>query len=421
MPADQSPGRPRPTRRQLLFGGAVAGFGAAAAVGADQAIRLAGRPGPAGAVDAAADASPAGDGELTGSGVVPFYGPHQAGIATLPQAHATLVALDLRDGIDRDGLRRLMQLLTDDAARLTRGEPALADSEPELAHVPANLTVTFAFGPEFVRRASTAAAQAPTWLRPLPAFGIDRLEAAWSDGDLLLQVAADDPFTVAHALRMLLKDTRSFATVRWTQPGFRRARGSEAPGTTMRNLFGQVDGTVNPAPPTLDFEQLVWIREGAFAGGTGMVVRRIRMDLDKWDRLDRSGREQSVGRTLANGAPLTGAEERDEPDFAAKNAAGFPVIAEFSHLRRARSENTSERFFRRAYNYDDAPSGEQISNSGLLFIAFQADVDAQFVPIQQRLDELDLLNEWTTPIGSAVFVVPPGCAEGGYVGEGILG
>ncbi|MBS3180354.1 MULTISPECIES: Dyp-type peroxidase [unclassified Pseudoclavibacter] len=421
MPGDQSPGRPRPTRRQLLFGGAVAGFGAVAAVGADQALRLAGRQEPAGAADAAADASPGGAGELTGSGVVPFYGPHQAGIATVPQAHATLVALDLRDGIDRAGLRRLMQLLTDDAARLTRGEPALADSEPELAHLPANLTVTFGFGPEFVRRASTTAMQAPAWLRPLPPFGIDRLEAAWSDGDLLLQVASDDPFTVAHALRMLLKDTRSFATVRWTQPGFRRARGSEAPGTTMRNLFGQVDGTVNPAPPTLDFEQLVWIREGAFAGGTGMVVRRIRMDLDKWDRLDRSGREQSVGRTLANGAPLTGTDEHDEPDFSAENAAGFPVIAEFSHIRRARSEDTSERFFRRAYNYDDAPTGEEISNSGLLFIAFHADVDAQFVPIQQRLDELDLLNEWTTPIGSAVFVVPPGCAEGGYVGEGILG
>lgn len=412
MAGDQAAGRPRPSRRQLLFGGAAAGFGAAAAIGADQLLRVADAPAQA------ESAEP--EGLIPGADVVPFHGAHQAGIATPPQAHATLIALDLRDGVDREALRRLMQLLTDDAARLTRGEPALADSEPELARVPANLTVTFGFGPEFVRRASTAATQSPAWLRPLPAFGIDRLEPSWSDGDLLLQIAADDPFTVAHAQRMLLKDTRSFATVRWTQPGFRRARGSEAPGTTMRNLFGQIDGTVNPAPPTVDFEQLVWMRDGVFAGGTGMVVRRIRMDLDKWDRLDRGGREQSVGRTLSSGAPLTGQAEHDEPDFAAKNAAGFPVIAEFSHIRRARSDNRGERFFRRAYNYDDAPTGDEVSNSGLLFIAFQADVDAQFVPIQRRLDELDLLNEWTTPIGSAVFVVPPGCAEGGYVGEGIL-
>ena len=44
-----------------------------------------------------------------------------------------------------------------------------------------------------------------------------------------------------------------------------------------------------------------------------------------------------------------------------------------------------------------------------------------FTPIQRRLDDLDLLNEWTTPIGSAVFAVPPGCDHGGYIGETLLG
>ncbi len=48
-------------------------------------------------------------------------------------------------------------------------------------------------------------------------------------------------------------------------------------------------------------------------------------------------------------------------------------------------------------------------------------MDAQFVPLQRRLDELDLLNRWTTPVGSAVCAIPPGCAEGGYVGEQLLG
>ena len=41
----------------------------------------------------------------------------------------------------------------------------------------------------------------------------------------------------------------------------------------------------------------------------------------------------------------------------------------------------------------------------------------QFLPVQHRLAELDLLNEWTTPIGSAVFAIPPGCEEGGWIGE----
>jgi dye decolorizing peroxidase len=31
-----------------------------------------------------------------------------------------------------------------------------------------------------------------------------------------------------------------------------------------------------------------------------------------------------------------------------------------------------------------------------------------------------LLNQWTTPIGSAVFAIPPGCQEGGYIGDTLL-
>lgn len=394
------------TRRQFLFGGAVAGVGAAAAIGIDLALT------------APTDTAAVPSTPLNGDEIVPFHGTHQAGIDTDAQAHGTFVALDLRDDVDLPALRRLMRILTDDAERLTQGRAALADSEPELALSPARLTITFGFGPGFVVRAGGAA---PTWLRPLPAFAIDRLQDEFSHGDLLLQIAADDPLTVAHATRMLLKDARGFATIRWTQQGFRRAYGSVAPGTTMRNLFGQVDGTANPRPGTTEFDTVVWTADGWLAGGTGMVVRRIHMDLDKWDRLDRSGREQSVGRTLSNGAPLTGVNEHDEPDFAATTAIGFPVIPEFSHVRRSRPDNASQRIFRRAYNYDERPANADVSDSGLVFVSFQADIDAQFTPIQRRLDDLDLLNEWTTPIGSAVFAVPPGCAEGGYIGETLLG
>ena len=397
-------GRTGSTRRQFLLGGAVAGVGAAVAVGADFALTRA---------DTEAPAAPA---PLNGSLTVPFHGVHQAGIDTAAQAHGSFVALDLRPEVDRDALRRLLRILTDDAARLTQGRGALADSEPELAVAPARLTVTFGFGQALV---APAGGSTPAWLAPLPAFRVDRLQPEFSDGDLLLQIAADDPLTVAHAQRMLLKDARSFATVRWIQQGFRRAHGTERPGTTMRNLFGQVDGTSNPQPGTEDFDRVVWSDDGWLAGGTGMVLRRIRMDLDAWDRLDRGGREASVGRTLRDGAPLTGTSEFDEPDFDATTAIGFPVIPAFAHIRRARGDG-AERIFRRAYNYDERPAGDGVSESGLLFAAFQADVARQFVPMQQRLDELDLLNEWTVPIGSAVFAVPPGCAEGGYIGETLL-
>lgn len=398
-------GHGRSTRRQFLLGGAVAGIGATAAIGADFALNRSNND------DQAVALVP-----MNGDEKVPFFGAHQAGVDTPAQAHGTFIGLDLNDGVDAAALVRLMRILTDDAARLTQGAPALADSEPELALSPARLTVTFGFGPGFVARAGGTG---PGWLTPLPAFGIDRLQPEFSDGDLLVQVNGDDPLTVAHAVRMLLKDARGFAGVRWTQHGFRRAYGTERPGTTMRNLFGQVDGTTNPQPGTKEFDKIVWAKDGWLAGGTGAVIRRIRMDLDKWDRLDRSGRDASIGRSIANGAPLTGTDEFDEPDFDAKTSIGFPVIPQFAHIRRARGDD-DEHIFRRAYNYDERPHGAEVSESGLLFVSYQADIERQFIPMQRRLDELDLLNEWTVPIGSAVFAIPPGCAEDGFIGDSLL-
>jgi dye decolorizing peroxidase len=151
-----------------------------------------------------------------------------------------------------------------------------------------------------------------------------------------------------------------------------------------------------------------------------MVVRRIEMLLDKWDRLDRTGREETVGRRLDDGAPLTGTNEHDDPDFDATTPVGFPVIAEFSHIRRARGDAKGDsklQMFRRGYNYELGPTDIAVSDAGHIFTAFQADLMTQFVPMQQRLADLDLLNEWTSPIGSAVFAIPPGAPEGGFVGQ----
>lgn len=398
------------SRRRILTTGAVALGGAA--VGAGAARQL---PGTA-------------TERLNGSQTVAFRGVHQAGITTPPQAQAALVSFDLRDGIDREALQRLMRIWTDDIERLTEGAEGLADTEPELAVFPARLTVTVGFGAG-VFEAAELQTQRPTWLEPLPAFGIDQLQDRWNGGDVVLQVCGDDDVTVAHAVRLLTKEARTFVSVRWTQRGFRRAHGSTEPGSSTRNLMGQIDGTSNPDPA--EDPGLVWVGDRSAAafgrhpawlsGGSSMVVRRIAMDLDTWDELDRGGREEAVGRRLSDGAPLTGQREQDVPDLEATNDLGLEVIGPFAHIRRARSDDDAQRFLRRPYNYDDAPDEDQLSNSGLLFITFQADVNAQYLPIQRRLDELDLLNEWTTPIGSAVFAILPGCRPGEYLGQSLLG
>ena len=262
----------------MLLGGAAAGAGVAALTACTPGI----------------DETPQDSLLDVGTDTIPFFGTHQAGIATPPQAFATFVALTLRNEADAEAIRRMLQVLTDDASRLAEGRGALADTEPELARTPARLTVTLGFGSALVRRAAGRSA-VPSWLKPLPSFGIDDLDDRWTGGDLLLHVAADDQVTVAHAVRMLLKTARATALPKWRQSGFRRSRGSEKPGTTMRNLFGQVDGTVNLRPEDDDFASGVWNDEGWMAGGTSCVLRRIRMDLDGWDRLDTPGRDQAMG------------------------------------------------------------------------------------------------------------------------------
>ncbi|MET7421226.1 Dyp-type peroxidase [Dactylosporangium sp. NPDC005555] len=403
------------SRRALLTGGAVT-----AAV-------------TAGAVAVGASVLGGGDGTVTappkdvlyGGQMVPFHGPHQAGIATPAQAHGAFVALDLAAGVDRAALRRLMLLLSDDAARLTQGRAPLADGQPELAQVPARLTVTFGFGPRLFDAAGLAD-QRPATLLQLPAFKIDKLQERWCGGDLLLQICADDPLTVAHAQRMLVKDSRSFATVRWVQRGFRRAHAMQDDGVTQRNVLGQLDGTGNPAPGSDAFAGAVWrtAADGGPAwlhGGTTVVLRRIRAELEAWDAADTAGKEFAVGRRLSDGAPLTGRHEQDPPDLAAKNELGLTVISEFSHVARAHVADDRQRIFRRPYNYDEPPTADGTADCGLIFASFQRDVGNQFLPIQRNLAEADLLNEWVTPIGSAVFAVPPGCEPGGWIGQGLLG
>ncbi|CRZ17398.1 Dyp-type peroxidase [Mycolicibacterium neworleansense] len=363
-----------------------------------------------------------------GVDVEPFYGLHQGGITTAPQSHGLFTAFDLTAGgtagtrrTERETVAAILRLWTADAARLTRGAPALADTEPELATRPARLTITVGLGTGLLDRIGPARSR-PRSARALPVFDVDRLQDRWSGGDLLLQICADDPVTVAHANRVLTKNVRSMATPRWRQAGFRNARGADASGTTMRNLMGQVDGTANL--PAADFDDLVWMSgdvHPGLVGGTLMVIRRIAMQLDTWDELDRQSKEFTVGRTLDSGAPLTGTRETDEPDFTATHH-GIPVIPENSHVALAHHRGTRERFLRRPYNYDDPPEPGQTSNTGLIFATFQRDIDEQFLPVQRRLAQFDALNQWTTAIGSAVFVVPGGVrTPNDYLGQELVG
>lgn len=419
MPVDQHSADQRGVdRRDVLVGGlsALGGLAAGAAGGVGVA-RSSAAPAPAGTGPGAGSGSEADHAttvELAGSQRRPFHGEHQPGIMDAPQAHGVWAAMDLVPGADVTALQRLMRIWTQDIAQLMAGRAPYADFEPELTATTASLTVTVGIGRRVLGLRGVTATR-PTWLEPLPAFPqIDRLDPRWSGGDVLLQICADSPITVSHAQWVLTKEARTIATVRWVQRGFRQGHGVTRPGETMRNLFGQVDGTVNPVPGRDD--AAVWCGPSAprwLQGGTTMVLRRIAMNLETWEEADPLTRDTSLGRRQREGSPLTGRAETDAPDVAATDRLGLPVIDEFSHVRRSmpHEKGLRDRFLRRPYNYDDPPAPGRLTNAGLLFVAYQAELE-QFLAVQRRLAEADLLNTWTTPIGSAVFAIPRGCREG---------
>lgn len=421
MTARPEPASPRgrdasrlPSRRALLLGGGVAGLAGAVAAGTATRAVLAGDGDSPGT-------GPTGD-PVAGAATVAFHGPHQAGITTAPaQSHAHFVALDLRPRSTRGDLLRLLRLLTDDAQRLTQGRSPLAADDPELAGLPSRLTVTVGFGAGVFDLLGRGA-DCPPVVRSMPAFRTDRLQERWSGGDVVLQVCADDPLPVSYAVRRLVRDARDVATVRWSQKGFGPARGSEPVGTTPRNLMGQRDGSANPRGGEAD--AVVWAGPDApswYRGGTTMVLRRIRMDLDTWDDLDRFARDMAIGRRLSDGTPLTGGDESAVPDPTATGADGLPVLDPNAHAVLARHRSAGERMLRRGYSYDDGPDADGRHDAGLLFAAFQPDAEAAFVSVQRRLAATDALNEWTTHVGSAAFVIPPGCAPGELIGQSLIG
>ena len=350
-----------------------------------------------------------------------FYGPHQMGIEADLQAVTNFVVFDIKDSTDVSAMLRWMTLLTDDISRLSIGEPILADPNPELAIGAARFSAYVGFGPSLFRKLGLES-QMPAGFGPLPAFKVDQLRDEFSGGDVLIHIAADDPIVLSHGTRGLIRDSLPFASVRYSQSGFAHTPGMVPAGLTHRNLMGQVDGTANPKPGTEDFNEVVWINDGPtwIQGGTQLVFRRIAMQLNTWDQLGTPAKEEVIGRKLSNGAPLTGVNEEDTPDFAARHPNGLSVIPDFAHIRRASPQSVSDRMFRRPFSYEAPPASDGTPDVGLLWTAYQRDMTKQFIPVQRRLDELDLLNEWTVPIGSAEFAIAGGVARGEVIAQALF-
>jgi deferrochelatase/peroxidase EfeB len=72
---------------------------------------------------------------------------------------------------------------------------------------------------------------------------------------------------------------------------------------------------------------------------------------------------------------------------------------------------------RRGFNFAEGIDQIGQMGAGLFFLGYQQDPRRQFVTIQKRLAENDLLNEYLFHTGTATFAIPPGVQRGGSIGE----
>ncbi|WP_425954704.1 iron uptake transporter deferrochelatase/peroxidase subunit [Xylanimonas sp. McL0601] len=425
-----APGTSRsgPSRRALLGAG-----------GAGLAALAAGFAGGFGAAKASsAPAAPVSDQQ-----VVPFHGTHQAGITTRAQDRLHLATFDLTT-TSRDDVVELLKQWTFAAERMTRGLPAgelgpvggpyeaPPDDTGEVQELtPGNLTITFGFGPSLFADADGKdrfglADRRPALLEDLPHFPGDVLEDARCGGDLVVQACSDDPQVAVHAVRNLARIAFGTAQVRWSQLGYGRTSRTSSAQATPRNLFGFKDGTANiVAEDSAALDEHVWVAPGDdpaagwLTGGSYLVARRIRMQIETWDRGSLHEQETIVGRAKGSGAPLSGGQENTEPDLARQGSDGTPLIDPASHVALAHpSVNRGVRLLRRGYNYTDGSDGLGRLDAGLFFLAFVRDPATQYVPMQNALAKNDLMSEYLRHTGSGIWAVPRGVANaGGYVGQ----
>jgi deferrochelatase/peroxidase EfeB len=396
----------RVSRRNFLKGAAAGSAGTALAGG----VLIGG---------ARADARAAQADRVAEAAAYPFHGIHQAGVLTpgpaAKQPYACFAAFDSITG-SRAELARLMQVLTSRARFLaTGGSPVNlgvghppADSDVLGPAVPADgLTVTVSAGSSLFDGRYGLASRKPSKLTPMRAFPDDSPDPAWLHGDLLLQLCANHPDTIHHAIRDITRHTRGAMQLRWKIEGY---NSPPRPAGTPRNLLGFKDGTANPAGRLAS--ELTWVagRAGpAWAqGGSYQVVRLIRMLVEFWDRVSINEQQNMFGRRRDSGAPLDGNSEFDIPDYAADPHGS--VIPLDAHIRLANPRThatASQRLVRRSYNYDLGMDRSGNLQTGHIFVAYQQDIRRQFETVQERLAG-EPLTDYVQPFGGGYFFTLPG-------------
>ena len=354
---------------------------------------------------------------------IPFYGKCQSGITTPIQRQVYFAVLDLATE-DLETIRGIFKSWTTYIARMMQGELVEAyksntmlpptDTGEAVGMGTERLTITVGVSPSFLEKLNLSSKKLPE-LEDLPKFARDQLQEAFTGGDICIQACAEDAQVAFHAVRNLLRKGREHLTLKWSQTGYAAITSQ---GSTPRNLFGFKDGTANVTSQD-DFDRVIWCdQDNWMKNGTYLIVRRVQMHLETWDRTSLKEQENTFGRHRDSGAPLGAVDEFDPVDLELKDDKGNLVIPEDCHVRLAKE--VGEEIYRRAFSYANGidPRTGQF-DAGLLFISFQKDPQ-QFIKVQKNLGTKDKLNEYITHVGSGLFAILPGVEEGGYLGQSLF-
>jgi deferrochelatase/peroxidase EfeB len=404
----ERPPRPGISRRGFV----TAALGTSVAVGAGAALAGCSSPEPA--------APP-----VRQPGFVPFEGPHQGGITTLPIPEQGLIASFNLQTRDRAGLKSTLQALTEEIRGLMAGKPPetrdpayppvdsgiLGDKPPA-----DDLSVLVSVGASVFDDRFGLADRKPRELVTMPFLANDRLDPKLSHGDIAVIFEAGHNDTVQFALRQLMRRTRSDLTLRWMIDGYARGigAGKASEAATPRNLLGFKDGTAN-----LDVEDgglmdhHVWVQPGDdepewTIGGSYQAVRIIRMMVEFWDRTRLAEQEALIGRKKVSGAPLGLTDEFADPDYPEDpDGKRIPLDAHIRLANPRTNETEQNRILRRGFNYSRGFDGAGRLDQGLAFIAYQRSLQKGFLTVQERLKG-EPLEEYILPVGGGFFFVLPG-------------
>ena len=371
-----------------------------------------------------------------------FVGDHQAGVTTPLQDHLHFAAFDMVEGTGRRELKDLLREWSDcggapdpgDAGRPAgspRSDPARrgrhggcrgSAGERSDHHDRHGTRVVRArrCRPLRHRRGPTTRTATPARVHRR------RLTAASSDGDLAIQVCSDDPQVAVQAVRTLsriadgtrgdplvadgirahVRDPGSPADT--TQPPGLQGRDQQHPrrerGDHRPACLAPIGERPRPGLPAAPIWSSARSRCCSMTGIDSLWLRRRRI----------------IGRTKETGAPLSGGEEFTRSGFRGEGRrARMRSIARHMCGSRTHRATAGPGSSVAATTTWTAPT-PRVASTPDSCSSRTSDHLSQFITIQRALAS-DLLNPFIRHIGSAIFVVPPGASEGGFVGETLLG